>query len=190
MPRTLNSFTFGALDSETVTPRIMISALFDTPVFVWTGEEDFVYQGFTYTGQGSLISFDGVEETNDLGATNVTLGLALSSDNISSDILQKAITDDYQGNGITISLALISNTGTLFGAPITLFDGYIDVMTAEDDGNVAHITLTAESSLLRLGRTFTRLYTDEDQKNYFAGDNGCEFVASIQEKESIWGRKA
>ena len=190
MSRPLNSVTYNVLDNEILTPRIMIAAVFDNPVFIWTGDEDITYNGFTYLGQGSVISFDGVEESNDLGATNITLGLAISSNNLTSDILERAITDDYQGNSITIMLALISNSGVIYGQAITLFDGFIDVMTAEDDGEIATVTLTAESSLVRLGRTFTRVYTDEDQRHYFPGDKGLEFIAAIQEKESIWGRNA
>jgi len=90
MSRTLNSVTYNVLDNEILTPRIMIAAVFDNPVFIWTGDEDITYNGFTYLGQGSVISFDGVEESNDLGATNITLGLAISSNNLTSDILETA----------------------------------------------------------------------------------------------------
>jgi hypothetical protein len=76
---------------------------------------------------------------------------------------------------------------TLIGDPIVLFDGFIDLLSIEDDGNQATILLTAESSLLRLGRAYTRRYTDEDQKHHFAGDKGLEFVTAIQEENAIWG---
>lgn len=189
MARTLNTNTVNALGNTTVSPRIMIKAMFDTPVYVWTGEQETSYLGDTYITGGSIIGFDGVEETSDMGATGITLSLALSSDNVTSDLLTKAITDDYQGNSITIYLALVAQaTEGFLGAPFKLFDGYINQITAEDDGEVALLTLTAESNLLRLGRKFTRTYTDEDQKYHFPNDDGLEFVAAIQEQESIWGR--
>ena len=191
MSRTLNANTKTALEATTVSPRIMIKAMFDTPVYVWTGEQDKSYNSNTYIGGGSIIGFDGVEETSDMGATGITLTLALSSDGVTSDLLTKAITDDYQGNSITIYLATVAQqTENFLGAPVQLFNGYIDQMTAQDDGEVAVLTLTAESNLLRLGRTFTRVYTDEDQKYHFPDDKGLEFVAAIQEQESIWGRNA
>jgi len=32
-----------------------------------------------------------------------------------------------------------------------------------------------------------RRYTDQDQKNLFAGDRGLEFVESLQDKSIVWG---
>ncbi len=73
---------------------------------------------------------------------------------------------------------------------ITLFDGRMDIMTVEDSGDGAYIKLNAESNLVRLGRTHSRRYTHQDQKNYYSSDRGLDLVNEIQEQVSIWGRNA
>ena len=174
---------------DVVKPFILVKAMFDAPLYLWTGQQDAVFSGDTYLGEGALMSFGGVDETSDLGATGITLGMAFSSNNITADIMQKVVSDDYQGNPITISLTLKLGGGG-YSTPVVLFDGFIDVMSVEDDGNVADIKLSAESHLIKLGRKNNRRYTDRDQKFYFSGDDGLMHASGVQEKQVIWGRAA
>jgi hypothetical protein len=190
MSRSLHASTSSYIGNETVSPRIMFKAMFDTPLYLWTGDYDITYDSNTYQGSGGIIGLDNIEETSDLGATGITLSMAISSNDITSDLLTRAVTEDYQGNSIILYLALVNPLNTppdLIGDPIVLFDGFIDLLSVEDDGDQATISLTAESSLLRLGRAYPRRYTDEDQKYHFAGDKGLEFVTAIQEENAIWG---
>lgn len=181
------------ISDDQIKPVLMIKAEFDSPVYLTTCQSDILWGTKLYKGEGSIISFDSVEESADLGAKGITLGLALSSNNVTANLLQKVVSDDYQGNPITVYLRLQNTfgiTATFHGDPIVLFDGFIDIMTAEDDGDVAQITLTAESSLLRLQRIHNRRYTHEDQVSHFSGDFGLSHVTDIQEKQIYWGRTA
>lgn len=178
----------SVVSNDVVKPFILVKAMFDAPLYIWTGQRDIAFQGITYRGEGALLSFDGVDETSDLGATGITLGMAFSSNNITADIMQKVVSDDYQGNSITVSLTFGQGQG--YSTPVVLFDGFIDVMSVEDDGNVADIRLTAESHLIRLGRKNNRRYTNRDQQFYFSGDDGLLHSSGVQEKQVIWGRAA
>lgn len=179
----------SVVSNDVVKFFILVKAMFDAPLYLWTGQVDRQFYGDTYLGEGALLSFDGVNETSDLGATGITLGMAFSSNNVTADIMQKVVSDDYQGNPITISLTFDQGQGG-YSTPVVLFDGFIDVMSVEDDGNVADISLTAESHLIRLGRKNNRRYTDRDQKFYFSGDEGLRHSSGVQEKQVIWGRAA
>lgn len=178
------------ISDDVVYPFIMVKAMFQNPLYLWTGQQDILFEGNTYLGEGAILSFDGVEETSDLGAVGITLGMAFSSNNVTADIMQKVVTDKYQGKPITVYLRLGTSTGGYAGDPIVLFDGFIDVMSVEDDGDVASISLSAESSLIRLGRAHNRRYTHKDQQFYFAGDDGLLHVTGVQEKQVYWGRNA
>ncbi len=177
------------VSNDVVKPFILVKAMFDAPLYLWTGQKDQFFQGNTYLGEGALLSFDGVEESSDLGAKGITLGMAFSSNNLTADIMQKVVSDDYQGNSITVSLTFDQGMGG-YSTPVVLFDGFIDVMSVEDDGKVADIKLTAESHLIRLGRRNNRRYTNRDQHFYFAGDDGLRHSSGVQEKQVIWGRAA
>ena len=63
----------------------------------------------------------------------------------------------------------------------------MDVMTIDDNGETANISLTAESRLIDLERARERRYTSDDQKVRHPNDTGLDFVASLQEKEIAWG---
>ena len=63
----------------------------------------------------------------------------------------------------------------------------MDVMTIEDAGETASISLSAESRLIDLERARVRRFTDNDQQNQFSGDTSLRFVASLQDKEIAWG---
>ena len=181
------------ISDDEIKPVLMIKAEFDSPVYLTTSQDDILWGTKLYKGEGSIISFDGVEESADLGAKGVTLGMALSSNNVTADLLQKVVSDDYQGSAITIYLRLQATYGinaTFHGDPIVLFDGFVDIMTAEDDGEVAQITLTAESNLVRLGRVHNRRYTHEDQVQYFSNDLGLSHVTDVLEKQIYWGTAA
>jgi hypothetical protein len=71
--------------------------------------------------------------------------------------------------------------------PYLVFDGRMDVMTIEDAGETANISLSAESRLIDLERARVRRYTNNDQQNQFAGDTSLRFVADLQDKEIAWG---
>ena len=64
----------------------------------------------------------------------------------------------------------------------------MDVMTVDDDGATAQISITAESKLIDLERSRARRYTSEDQKIDFPNDKGLEFITGLQDKTIVWGR--
>lgn len=197
MPRGLGYFTLPHVRGDVVRPRILVDAdLGNIPVKIWTGNKNLYYDHdgngspSLFYAAGSALSFDNIEENNDLGATGFTLSLALSQAGTSSDILQKVIDTTYRNRPIVIYLAFVDENEDIIPEPVILFDGYTDSMSVRDDGDTATITLQAESNLLLLRKARKLSYTHEDQQVLFPSDNGLEFVASIQEKVSVWGTES
>lgn len=195
MGRDVNGTVWQDLDNEVVRPAVFIDAMFTSPVYMNSTGANISHNGNNYIGAGGILGFGGVEETSDLGATGITLTLALSSDAGATNLLTKAVTEDYQNKSIKVYLGLLDADGNIVGNSgseklITLFDGRMDIMTVEDSGDGAYIKLNAESNLVRLGRTHSRRYTHQDQKNYYSSDRGLDLVNEIQEQVSIWGRNA
>ena len=60
-------------------------------------------------------------------------------------------------------------------------------MTIKDNGEIATITVTAESKLIDLDRSRERRYTSEDLKIDFPDDKGLEYIDDLQDKEIVWG---
>ena len=195
MGRNLNGTVYQEVDNEVVRPAVFIDAMFTNPIYINSTGRNITHNGNSYVGAGAILGFDGVEETSDLGATGITLTLALSSDGGATDLLTKAVTEDYQNKSIKVYLGMLDTDGNIVGNAgseklITLFNGRMDIISIEDSGDGAYIKLNAESNLVRLGRTHSRRYTHQDQKNIYSSDRGFDLVNEIQEQQSVWGRNA
>jgi hypothetical protein len=178
----------GSMSAEVVTaqlsPILLASLQFSTPVYLWTGYGDLVYNSTTYLGLGTFGTISPVEETTDLAARGISMKLS----GVPTANVSLALTENYQGRECAILFGALSPTaGTLISSPVTVFSGRMDVMQITDDGQTAEIIMTAESRLMDFKRTREIRYTDEEQQQLYAGDAGLEFVNDIQEKPIYWG---
>ena len=81
----------------------------------------------------------------------------------------------------------VSSDFVLF-EPFTLFNGQMDKMEIQDNGETSNVSIVCESKLITLQTPRVRRYTLEDQKLDFPNDKGLEFIPSLQDKEITWGR--
>lgn len=81
--------------------------------------------------------------------------------------------------------------GGLIDSPKMLFRGRFDT-AVHDDGDPAAPVLSVnfESDQIDLERPKERRFTDEAQKALYPGDRAGEFIASLQDKEIVWGRRS
>lgn len=174
-----------------LSPILLASLSFSTPVHLWTGYGNLVYNSTTYLGLGTLGTISPVQETTDIAARGLTMRLS----GVPTANVALALTENYQGRECSIMFGALSPTaGTLVASPVTVFSGRMDVMQVTDDGQSAEITMTAESKLMDFKRPRETRYTHEDQQTLFptngsitAPDLGLEFVNDIQEKPIYWG---
>ena len=73
---------------------------------------------------------------------------------------------------------------------VTLFKGRITTLTVNDNPAGATISIDAESRLIDLERPSNLRYTKESQNFLHSGDTGFNRIASIQDKEIIWGKSS
>ena len=83
--------------------------------------------------------------------------------------------------------AVLNPDFSIIADPYKIFSGRMDIMEITDSGNDSSIVLNAENNLIDLKENRERRYTPEDQKRYFTGDLGLDFVPNIQEIEILWG---
>ena len=182
--RSLSASMVTEVTTAQLAPVLLASLSFSTPVYLWSGYGNLVYNSTTYLGIGTLGTISPLEETTDLAARGLTLRLS----GVPTANVALALTENYQGRECSIMFGALSPTaGTLIASPVTVFAGRMDVMQITDDGNTAEITMTAESKLMDFKRPREIRYTDEEQQQLFPGDVGLEFVNDIQEKAIYWG---
>ena len=183
MRRSLTTAVQNQLAASELEPFFAIKLAFDSgDVRIWTGYTDITVASETYIGGGQLLSISPIEETVEIAAKGVQFGL----NGIDSSLVSVALTENYQGRSAKVYLGVLSS-GAVVSDPYLLFDGRMDIMTIEDAGDTATITLSAESRLIDLERPRVRRYTNSDQQNQFPGDTSLRFVADLQDKEIAWG---
>jgi len=187
MSRDLTSGMQSAATADLVRPFYLVDLNFTSgSIYLWSGHGDLIWNSNTYLGAGDLLSISSFEEKTDLGA----VGASLTLTGVKTSLVQKARDEDYQGRSVVIRLGAFDATASIINDPVTIFSGFMDVMTISEGADYSTITVAIENKLLQLEKTKERRYTDGDQKLDFPNDYSFEFVAKIQEKEIVWGRKS
>lgn len=164
---------------------IAVKAEFDTEtVYLWSGNHDLTFGGDTYTGVGTLLSVSDIEESLDLASAGVTVTLA----GMDADVLNLALTEEYQNRKITISLGHLSGGTTHTVGTMILFGGRMSAMTIQDDPNGSTIVVECENRLIDLERPSNLRYTNQSQRFFDSTDTCFSRIAQIQDIEVSWGR--
>tara|TARA_Y100000310_G_scaffold326175_1_gene390721 strand:+ start:327 stop:884 length:558 start_codon:yes stop_codon:yes gene_type:complete len=184
MARDLTAGVITEVTAATLTPILLVKLNFDGGALtLWNGIGDLVFSGDTYTGAGDLGGISTWVETEEIRATGLTFSLSA----IPASIISTALTEQYQGRSAKVYLGFFDSDDAIISDPYLIFDGRMDVMTIEENGETANITLSAETILIALERANERRYTEQDQKDEYAGDTFFDFVTQLQDSEIIWG---
>jgi hypothetical protein len=183
MSRDITTPVSNALDDAVITPFFAVDLDFDSgPLYVWSGYGDLVIGSKTYIGAGSLLNISSVTETTEMDAKGATLSMS----GIPTSFLSLALQEPYQGRECLIYFGVTSNPSDY----VEVFSGELDQMNIEEGGDTCVVSVTAENVLIKLERPIIRRFTNEDQKSRFLNDRGLEYVASLQDKDILWGRVA
>tara|TARA_R110000744_G_scaffold53002_2_gene113364 strand:- start:306 stop:932 length:627 start_codon:yes stop_codon:yes gene_type:complete len=164
---------------------LAVEAIFDTDTIrVWSGLDDLTIGGNTYTGAGSLLNIGGVEENTQVQSN----GLDISLSGIDSTVLGYAITENYQNRTINLYLGYLMGGTNEVAGTLTLFKGRMTNLTISDNPNGSTVNISAENRLIDLDRPSNFRYTKESQNFLHSGDTGFNRVASLQDKQIVWGK--
>ena len=151
------------VSASQLSPILLASLSFATPVHIWTGYGTITVGSTAYLGIGTLGSISPVEETTDLAARGISMQLS----GVPTAMLAVALTENYQGRECSVLFGALQSSGALVSSPVTIFSGRMDVMSINDDGQNATIGMTAENKLVDFRRPREVRYTDQEQKNLF-----------------------
>ena len=175
------------LSADDTQPFLAIKAEFDTDdILVWTGAEDLTINSETYTGAGTLLGIDNIEEDGEISST----GVAVSLSYMDKTVLDYALTESYQNRPITIYMGFVMGGSNEVAGVMTIFKGRMQTMEIMDTPDGATIVVTAENRLIDLKKPRGYRYTHEAQNHLHAGDLGLQYIPLIQEKQIFWGQAA
>ena len=183
----LDSSIVNRLGADEQAIFIAVKAEFDSgDVRVWSGVDDLTINSETYTGAGDLLAIGEIEEDIDLSSK----GISISLSGMDTTVLNVALTESYQNRFVTIFLGYVMGGTNEVAGVVTLFKGRITTLTVNDNPAGATISIDAESRLIDLERPSNLRYTKESQNFLHSGDTGFNRIASIQDKEIIWGKSS
>lgn len=182
----------------------------DRAVRFWTGYGDREIEGNTYLGAGNLISISGLEEVSDMSAK----GAIVSMNGIPGSLISLALQEPFQHRKCRIlfgaetipvdgwilssgfwddtsiwdDTAIWRDDGSVVYNTVEVFSGYIDKMPIQDGAETGTVTASLESKWVRLNKPVIRRYTSESQKSRYPTDTFFDWVADLQDKDTLWGR--
>jgi hypothetical protein len=183
MSRDITGSVLNALDDDVVSPFFAVDLVLDTgPLYLWSGYGDLSIGSKTYIGAGAILNISSVSETTEMEAKGATISIS----GIPTSFLSLALQEPYQGRECRIYFGMTNSPSNY----VEVFSGELDQMNIEEAAETATISVTAENVLIKLERPVVRRFTNEDQKSRFPNDKGLEYVASLQDKDILWGRIA
>jgi hypothetical protein len=184
MARDLTAGVITQLQAASVEVGVLFEGEFASGwVRLWSGVGTLSWDGKSWSGVGTLLGISGIDETNEIRASGLTVSLS----GVPSDLLSAALGDARSGKTGRVYLAFFSG-GSIVADPILQFEGRLDVPAIEDGPETATISISYESELIDLERARERRYTPEDQAIDFPGDLGFDYVAALQDAQITWGR--
>ena len=155
-----------------------------------TNAVDIPSGGYTWQGFGSVVSVDGVRESEDGASGDVTLGLALTS----TAMLAAAIgnVENYRNRSARLYLQLIGPDFQPVGAAVARWAGYMSKVrirrsTSKDGSSTGKIEMICTRAGANRSRAATGLrHTHAQHILRFPGDNGFEYQQALIEKLAVW----
>ena len=183
----LDSSIVNRLGADEQALFLAVKAEFDTSdIRLWTGVDDLTIDSETYTGAGTLLSIGNVEENSDLSSKSLSISLSA----MDSTVLNYALTESYQNRNITLFLGYVMGGTNEVAGTLVLFKGRMVNLTVTDTPDGSTVTVQSESRLIDLERPSNFSYTKESQNFLNSGDTCFNRVASLQDKEIVWGKSS
>lgn len=185
MTRDISTAFQTALEAEEVKPFYAAQLDLDAgPLRLWTGYGEITIDGNTFTGAGNLLGFSGFEEVNDLSAKAISISLS----GLDETVLSLALTTPIANRKVRVYFGVREDDGTVHA--IEIFTGLANTIPFTDDGQTAVVELSVDSKLVLLEKASNRRYTHESHQARHPGDTFFSYVADLQDKEVVWGRKS
>jgi len=186
MSRSLGTDFTNSLSAASLQPFFAVHLAFDGgDIRAWTGFGIISFGGEDYDGGGNILSISDIDEASEIRATGINVSLS----GLPSSLVSAALTEDYQNRPMTLYFGTLDSAGAINDDPYVVFKGQMDQMSIQESGETATIVISCESRLIDLEIARTRRYTSEDQKIDYPNDKGLEFIADLQDKQIVWGKK-
>lgn len=181
MTRTLTAGVEGAIAAPPYRPFRLFFADFTTPWRTWTGYGTLVWFGVEWLGIGDALAISPSIESTDTGSE----GLELVLSGVDPNRLSLALQEPIQGKDVEIWFGFMDEAGQVIPDPYLEYAGEAEVLSHDEDGDTATLTLNVETAWSDTAPSDIR-YTDQQQQAMFAGDRFFEFASGHSVAGVTW----
>lgn len=149
---------------------------------LWTGVGKLSYNGFTWTGAGTLGAVTPVKQSSDV--TIQEINFVLSGIDASA---VAGLSDNVRNLSGRTWFACFDDKGMVVPDPYLVVDAQLDYQTLSiaDDGS-ATISITARTGFYTLERGIDEAWTPENQKLTYPDDTGLDMISGLQNQDIQW----
>lgn len=183
MSRAVHASVIAELSKDSFRLCHLVSFGISTGIYLTDYAHDIVYSGNTYIASDGLLSVSSPQETQELrvGQTNITVS------GVDQLFIGLFLLQDWINRSATIRRAVISESGTVIGTPITIFSGQITQFEVDERRDSSEVTIAMASHWADFEKKAGRFTNNNSQQYFFAGDVGFEYAANTV-KDLKWGR--
>jgi hypothetical protein len=183
--RSLAAPTTAALGAPMVPLVQLIYLGFASPIALNLSNLTLPWDSVTYVGAAGLGSINVIEDS-----PGEIKGLSFQLIGVDSSYISLALDESavVQGTPVIIRTAVLNSSYQVVDAPIE-WEGRLDTMSIEEDGETCTISVTAESSAVDLLRGTALTYSHADQLSLHAGDLAFQYVNSQANTPVVWPTK-
>jgi hypothetical protein len=150
----------------------------------WTGVGKLSWNGYTWTGSGTLGSVAPITHTTDLVIQEINFGLA----GVDPAIVA-TLGDNVRNLSGKVWLACLGSGNSVVKDPYQIVDAQLDYQSfsAAADGTVA-ISITARTGFYTLDRALDEAWTSEEQHILYPTDSGLDLISGLQNQTLQWSK--
>lgn len=147
----------------------------------WTGIGLLEWNGYTWTGSGTLGQITPIKQTSTLAIQELVFALAAVDPEVVA-----TLSDDVRNRAGRVWLTCIGPGKTVID-PYQIVDSELDYQsfTADADGKVI-IAITARTGFYTLARALDESWTSEEQHVVYPTDSGLDLISALQNQELQW----
>lgn len=183
MSRSIHSDTIAELAKNSFNMAHLIKIDFEIPLYITESPYNITYSGVTYTPSSSLQGISTVTETSEIQVGSISIKLS----GVSQEYIAILLGQTYTNRQIVINRVLLSNSYSIVGSPILIYDGRIQSFSISDSDKTSTVTLTASSHWADFEKKSGRRTNHNSQQMHFSGDKGFEYSPNTI-MDLKWGR--
>jgi hypothetical protein len=145
---------------------------------------DTTYGGNTYTGAGSALGYDSIEEVSGLQSNGIRIYFNAANVSLLSVLLDQNLID----RPVYVYRGLLDSSNQPITDPLLIFEGRSDSVRLSEDPDKGSLQLIFEcfDENVDFERVNGRRSNHEEQQALFPGDNGFAFIADGMDKVTKW----